>query len=1159
MPAPFINRVVVLDPGMLRLSGHHHAWNAVLRKAFERRNLAHEFVFPTADLFHFPQDYEDARAFYPRAHCILQEDFYAKYKELDARPTAASADLVTRRAGRLRDDLAALDDIVDGRTLIFGHTLDVSQCLGLALWSASRPEGRRPRLALNIHFSFAPPTAWTADGYRLVVANLPDPSRVRFFSVIDRLADFLTSATGRRAEILPMAFDLPEPRPKNQPQDLVFGFVGDDRAERNIALLPDLIREYLTRGGRGRFLIQLSGIYRGSRFTWDPNSGPVIDELTHLAETCPDRVEFILGGVYGEEYQRLLSRFNVILLPFSPEIYHSFRASQVLQECLYLGRPAVVGPSGFLADETAKWDNGSLRLPEISVKAAAEGLLTFDAEAAERLGLAAEAGRAYRRFNHVDTLIQTLTAPENWPPDPERSEKKTAVPRPPDSFRDPDLSLVIPARNAEATLARCLDSIVRQASPLTYECLVVDDGSADGTADIVTAYARDFPQVRLISAPPAGAGPARNLGLNQARGRYLWFVDSDDELEGDALARLAPLIGPETEGPEALVFLYWRRSAGGLWPANPYDVQYLLGPAGEKSDRSFTSRERPQLLGICTFPWNKIFRRDFIERRGLRFAATPVYNDVSFVLAALLTASAIRILPRALYRYTEERPEPGQLRGITDERRLAVREVFDACAALLTAEQAAPEQWKYYLAGEFNALIWNISLVGPDLRRLIREYAVREARRRPSDILERLLLEDLLIPAYRAAFISFLAGLSDSPLLVSVILDGETAEADDLDWTLKALDGPPWQEDAYEVIVAGPASGPAADVSANFRRPHFRTAPPEAASAASPFERGLRLARGRYVYFLGGPAGLRDDLLSDGLLRLADGPPPDLLLHDFEYFSPQPDDFVYKKDLHWLRLSEGRLEGGADLLLHNFEYFSPQLDDFVYKEERNWLRLIEGHIDGRALSRLDREALFCGLEAVGGLKFYRTDLLREKLADPELRGLFAHQALVDWACLSEGREFLVSNEKLLHPLQGDEPREQAKKTARLDRMLAAAATIRGYLTRPDCRPLRAVFMRLFIKDWAALPAEAQARYGRGIPSLFPPLTYADYRLCTRLFIDARVSDALYVLFMSRSRPLLAGLARGAAGFILPRVIRPWRRWKAAVLKRLGRGKEPGHG
>jgi glycosyltransferase involved in cell wall biosynthesis len=1123
MPESSINRVVVFDPGMLRLAGHHHAWNAALQKAFESRGLAHEFVFPVADLFHFRHEPQYVRAFYPRARFIVRDDFYAD-TGLDTEPTAAHAALVTSQAERLRDDLDAQGEIADGRTLIFGHTLNVSQCLGLALWLASLPEDRRPRLALNIHFFFDPPTAWTAEGYRLVMANLPDPSRVRFFSVIDRLADFLTSVTGRRAEILPMAFDLPEPVPQGRPKDLVFGFTGGDRAERNISLLPGLIRGYLKRGGRGRFLIQLAGVNQDSSSSRDParDSGPVIGELTRLAETCPDRVEFILGGVYGEKYQRLLSRFNVILLPFSPEIYHSFRASQVLQECIYLGLPAVVGPSGFLADETAKWDNGSLRLPEISAPAAVEGLLTFDAEAEERLARAAEAGRVYRRLNHVDTLIQTLTAPENWPP-PERREEKSAVPQPPDPGRGLDLSVVIPARDAEATLARCLDSIVRQASPLRYECLVVDDGSADGTVNLARAYEKDFPQVRLVSAPPAGAGPARNLGLSQARGRYLWFVDSDDQLEDGALARLAPLIGAETEGPEALVFLYRRQSAGGLFPAHPYDVQYVLGLAGEEPDRSFTSRDRPQLLGICTFPWNKVFRRDFLERRGLRFASTPVYNDAAFVLAALLKAETIRILPRALYRYTEERPEPGQIRRIADERRLAVREVFDVCDALLAAEEATPEQWKYYLAGEFSALIYNIFLVGSELGRPIREYAVQQAKRRPLDILEQILRGEMLTPGYRAMFLSFLAGLYDGPP-ISIILDAEAAEAEELDRTLEALasqsrrpddaDGPSQPDDAYEalyeVIIVGPVLGSAAGGGAGFRRPHFRTAPPED-FAASPFERGLRLARGRCVYLLNGPAVMRraDFLIDmiDDFLRLIDGP--------------------------------------ADMLLHNFEYFSPQLDDFVYKEERNWLRLIEGRIDGRALSGLDRDVLFCGLEAVGGLKFYRTGLLKEKLADPELRGLFAHQALVDWACLSEGREFLVNREKVLWPLRGDEPREEAKKAARLDRMLAAAETIRGYLTRPDCRPLRAVFMRLFLQDWAALPAEAQARYGRGLSRLFPPLTYADYRLCTRLFIDARVSDALYVLFMSRSRPRLARLARLAAGFVLPRVIRPWRRWRAA--------------
>ncbi len=912
MADTLIHRPVVLDPGPFDSAGGDRSWNAAFQKALEARGLDHEFIFPVAGLFPGRLEYRAARRQHPRARFVLRD-----VREPAGELAAVDAELLTRRAERLREDLGVLDGTDLGRTLIFGHALDLSQVLGLALWTAALPEGRRPRLALDIHPSFDPPNAWIADGYRLVMANLPDHSRVRFFSATARMADFLSRATGRPAELLLPSFD-----------------------------------------PRGR-----------------------------------------------------------------------------------------LGP-----------------------------------------------------FN---TLLASLLASKNWP-SPGRREEKAAAPS-----GDPDLSLVVPARNAEGLLGRCLDSITRQQPSLTYECLVVDDGSTDRTADLIRVYARDFPQIRFIAGPAGGAGPARNLGLSQARGRYFWFVDSDDEIAPEAFSRLAPLIGGGADGPEALVFSYWRKLPGGLLPASSDNARHLFDRPEEEPGPAFTLRERPRLLATCTFPWNKVFRRDFIERHQIRFAAAPVHNDASFVVEALLKAQTIRLLPEALYLYAEERPDQEQISRIADGRRLAVREVFDVCDALMEAARADAEQWKYYLVNEFNALIWNMFLVGPELGRPIRADAVRKARRHPVELLERILTEDLLSPDRRAMFRSYLPAQFDAPR-ISVILDAEALNAEELKSTLGSLSGQSWPEEAYEVIVVGPAAGLEADIGPGSRRPHFRLAPPDD-SAVSPFERGLRLARGRYVYLLNGPAVMRADFLIDGSLRLEDS--------------------------------------RADILFHNFEYFSPSLNGVVYKEERNWPRLIEGRVGERALSAWDRATLFCGLESVGGLKFYRAEMLREMLADRELKGIFAHQALVDWACLAMGGEFQVSEGKLFHPLRGDERREQAKKTTRLDRMLAAAEGIRDHLERPADRPLRAVFLRLFLQDWAALPPKVRAEYGRGIPRLFPPLDYADCRLCARLFIDARISDALYALFMSRSRPRLARLARAVAGFILPRVIRPWRRWRAADFGR----------
>jgi glycosyltransferase involved in cell wall biosynthesis len=105
------------------------------------------------------------------------------------------------------------------------------------------------------------------------------------------------------------------------------------------------------------------------------------------------------------------------------------------------------------------------------------------------------------------------------------------------------ISVVIPAYNAEATLRRCIESVLGNGyAPL--EIIIVDDASTDGTADLVTAMAKADPaHVRLVSlATNGGPARARNHGAEAAKYSYFFFLDSDTEMQSDALGRFAARI-----------------------------------------------------------------------------------------------------------------------------------------------------------------------------------------------------------------------------------------------------------------------------------------------------------------------------------------------------------------------------------------------------------------------------------------------------------------------------------------------------------------------------------------------------------------------------------------------------------------------------------------
>ena len=90
---------------------------------------------------------------------------------------------------------------------------------------------------------------------------------------------------------------------------------------------------------------------------------------------------------------------------------------------------------------------------------------------------------------------------------------------------DPMVSVIVPVYNAESTLRRCADSILEQSYP-DLELILVDDGSKDASPLICDSYMQKDARIRVIHKPNSGASATRNLGIAEARGRYLQFVDS---------------------------------------------------------------------------------------------------------------------------------------------------------------------------------------------------------------------------------------------------------------------------------------------------------------------------------------------------------------------------------------------------------------------------------------------------------------------------------------------------------------------------------------------------------------------------------------------------------------------------------------------------------
>ena len=104
-------------------------------------------------------------------------------------------------------------------------------------------------------------------------------------------------------------------------------------------------------------------------------------------------------------------------------------------------------------------------------------------------------------------------------------------------FHPPDISVIIPVYNAEGTLERCLKSVTA-TSIESMEIICINDGSTDNSASLLAEWTERDPRIKVYTQANAGVSAARNLGLQHVTGRYLTFVDADDEITPEYLANL---------------------------------------------------------------------------------------------------------------------------------------------------------------------------------------------------------------------------------------------------------------------------------------------------------------------------------------------------------------------------------------------------------------------------------------------------------------------------------------------------------------------------------------------------------------------------------------------------------------------------------------------
>lgn len=222
-------------------------------------------------------------------------------------------------------------------------------------------------------------------------------------------------------------------------------------------------------------------------------------------------------------------------------------------------------------------------------------------------------------------------------------------------------SVVIPCYNCVKTLETTVNSI-RACGLTDYEILLIDDGSTDGTTELCDTLCVRYPELRCVHQKNAGVSAARNRGIDEARGEYLWFVDADDTVDVGALSDAADTI--DRQQPDMLLFGI---SFDYYHHGKLYRRDKLVPPCAGNLTLEQLKKQFQEFYecNALTTACNKFMRRDILMQSGVRFREDMILmEDFLFVLELLPYCKDIYSLPEAIYRYRQAEDEKGAYRRL---------------------------------------------------------------------------------------------------------------------------------------------------------------------------------------------------------------------------------------------------------------------------------------------------------------------------------------------------------------------------------------------------------------------------------------------------------------------------------------------------------------
>lgn len=200
----------------------------------------------------------------------------------------------------------------------------------------------------------------------------------------------------------------------------------------------------------------------------------------------------------------------------------------------------------------------------------------------------------------------------------------------------PLISIIVPVYNSESTLNRCVDSILNQTFH-DWELLLIDDGSTDQSGEICDQYDAKDQRINVFHKENGGVSTARNVGLDNAKGSWVTFIDSDDFI---SINFLSTFVRSQSSDLYICGIQFINNSAIYLPPEECIKIEDVI--------------ELDNLLNklYFTVPWGKVYKNDIVQKNNIRFNINlKIGEDTDFVFQYLLYTNNIRLISKPLYHF----------------------------------------------------------------------------------------------------------------------------------------------------------------------------------------------------------------------------------------------------------------------------------------------------------------------------------------------------------------------------------------------------------------------------------------------------------------------------------------------------------------------------